>query len=513
MDCSIYNDNLNIIEKQIDSLKLEATRRNPYLLPEQIVPAIGHSKYGEEFRALQLEYESTLEKKNSCLENFRNNKKNKTTIENSDNKEDEIDYNKICKENYGNNVIVDPNNNEYCICKNWYERNKNKNRCIESIPNCSEYWPHTYLGDDNLCYCKDGYWRDSPDRNSCVPIAESCKKRHWNNVTVKENECYCKEGYRWDIDWKSCIKVNTNELKYKNFGIYKELAYKFAFNKEITTMPDIQRADMYWYLDRISTAKMVSNYAINALWLSPDLSKECIFKDISEVLDASYNYWVKKACQLGLMGQGISIFRGSDKVTRAEFATILSRLLNRNSNHLDNMNKAEPFYQKHLEYLYDYWIIDNLIHLWSSDSEIRWYVMLMLMRAGSSNENKIYNAQIYYDTITSVTNEAFNLILNADLESYTKKDYEKSIDIYEDTINEVIKIGSLNWDARFFNLILEWLSILWKYFEKRYQYKINPTNKTAQEIVDMDYYIDNTLLQGIKQFEQKFIKEYKINWN
>ena len=70
--------------------------------------------------------------------------------------------------------------------------------------------------------------------------------------------------------------------------------------------------------------------------------------------------------------------------------------------------------------------------------------MLMLMRAGSSNENKIYNAQIYYDTITSVTNEAFNLILNADLESYTKKDYEKSIDIYEDTINEVIKIGSLN---------------------------------------------------------------------
>jgi hypothetical protein len=42
--------------------------------------------------------------------------------------------------------------------------------------------------------------------------------------------------------------------------------------------------------------------------------------------------YAKLACQLGLMGQGITSFRPNDVVTRAEFGTVTSRMLRGNEN-------------------------------------------------------------------------------------------------------------------------------------------------------------------------------------
>jgi hypothetical protein len=42
-------------------------------------------------------------------------------------------------------------------------------------------------------------------------------------------------------------------------------AYKWAYKNGITTMPTVLQADMYGPLDRISMAKMLSQYAINVL--------------------------------------------------------------------------------------------------------------------------------------------------------------------------------------------------------------------------------------------------------
>ncbi|MBQ2600620.1 hypothetical protein II582_04680 [bacterium] len=41
------------------------------------------------------------------------------------------------------------------------------------------------------------------------------------------------------------------------------------------------------------------------------------------------------------------------KVTRAEFATVLSRLLNRDSDDLARLNSADPYYTEHMKYLED----------------------------------------------------------------------------------------------------------------------------------------------------------------
>ena len=160
-------------------------------------------------------------------------------------------------------------------------------------------------------------------------------------------------------------------------------AYTWAFNNLITTQSTIDKANMNWEITRIELSKMISNYVINVLEKKLDNSKKCQFFDITAELDKQYDNWVTKACQLWLMGQWISEFRPYDKVTRAEFWTILSRAL-----YGDKYNWWNPYYEKHLKQLNAVWIIKNISDA-ENRKEIRWYVMLMMMRS----QNWWWNSQ------------------------------------------------------------------------------------------------------------------------
>ncbi|MEI7557915.1 MAG: hypothetical protein WCJ45_03690 [bacterium] len=98
---------------------------------------------------------------------------------------------------------------------------------------------------------------------------------------------------------------------------FKE-AYAFASQKGITTQPTLQQADMEGKLLRSHMAKMLANYATNALHLSADTGKNCHFDDLAgqseEIKDS-----IILACQLGIMGVGITSFTPEGRVTRAEF--------------------------------------------------------------------------------------------------------------------------------------------------------------------------------------------------
>ena len=200
------------------------------------------------------------------------------------------------------------------------------------------------------------------------------------------------------ILWLACLfsvsfAYSTEEIQ----------AYNYAYQNFITTMPSINQANMWWDLTRIAMAKMLSNYAINILWLSPDYSKDCYFSDVSDSLDDKYSNWVSKACQLDLMWVGISRFRPYDTVTRAEFGTVLSRALNaKNTATLNQMNSATPYYYEHLRYLQREWIMNNISD--PSRLERRWRVMLMLMRADKNYEPEIIDHLTHsankIDTIT-----------------------------------------------------------------------------------------------------------------
>jgi hypothetical protein len=129
---------------------------------------------------------------------------------------------------------------------------------------------------------------------------------------------------------------------------------------------------MTWNLIRAHMAKMMVNYAMDVMWLTGDQTKECNFDDIQSQSDEMKSY-IKLSCQLGIMWVGVKSFNPKWLVTRAEFWTVLSRVL-----YWDTYNGWEKYYSNHLKILKENEIIKN------DDpklKELRWYVMLMLMRS------------------------------------------------------------------------------------------------------------------------------------
>ncbi len=132
-------------------------------------------------------------------------------------------------------------------------------------------------------------------------------------------------------------------------------------------------------------AKMISNYAINVLWIQPDTSKNCYFVDSN--INPNLVEYVTKSCQLWLMWQWVSSFRPKDSVTRAEFWTVLSRAL-----WWDQYEWWFTYYGNHLKALKAEWIMNNISS--PMDKEVRGYVMLMMMRSSKINENVENNVRI-----------------------------------------------------------------------------------------------------------------------
>lgn len=167
-------------------------------------------------------------------------------------------------------------------------------------------------------------------------------------------------------------------------------AYSWAYSKNITTMPTIEKANMNWNITRAEMAKMIANYAENVLGQTPDTSKECSFTDVDSKLDSDYDNWITESCQLWLMGQWITKFRPNDSVSRAEFWTILSRAL-----WWDKNEGWSRYYENHLKALKEAWIMNNTST--PNSKEIRWYVMLMMQRSNTNWNNQTPPAKPDWD--------------------------------------------------------------------------------------------------------------------
>ena len=211
-----------------------------------------------------------------------------------------------------------------------------------------------------LCIFSQGY------------IFSICIQWSWEcNDTIDSQKVLSDENIQLLIDlWT--IKATKQEVE--NYWLDQIKAYYWAFNNSITTQPSVKQANLEWNLTRAELAKMISNYTTEVLWKEIDTTKKCNFNDVSEELDSKYYYWITHACQLWLMWQGIDKFRPNDWVTRAEFWTVLSRALWWNKN-----GWWTTYYQNHLKALKSEWIMNNISS--PMNKELRWYVMLMLMRS------------------------------------------------------------------------------------------------------------------------------------
>jgi len=80
------------------------------------------------------------------------------------------------------------------------------------------------------------------------------------------------------------------------------------------------------------------------------------------------------------MGQGIEDFNPNGVVTRAQFGTVLDRVLNGSAN-----DGGTPYYTAHLQALSDAGIMTQISN--PNQLEIRGYVMLMMQRAAGAVTN------------------------------------------------------------------------------------------------------------------------------
>ena len=165
-------------------------------------------------------------------------------------------------------------------------------------------------------------------------------------------------------------------------------AYNWAYENKITTMDSIDKANMKWNITRQELAKMISNYATNILWRTPDTTKPCLFPDSNIIPDLVP--YVTESCQLWLMGQWVSSFKPTDPVTRAEFWTILSRAL-----WWDKYEWWSTYYENHLKALKSEWIMNRIET--PMNKEVRGFVMLMLMRSYDSDSTQTYDDKDRYE--------------------------------------------------------------------------------------------------------------------
>jgi len=156
-------------------------------------------------------------------------------------------------------------------------------------------------------------------------------------------------------------------------------AYNYAYGIGVTTQPTIDAANMYGSLTRVDMAKMMSNYAIEVLGKTPMTTAMCNFTDVANQTTEMQGY-ITKACQLGLMGVGLTAFDPSGVVTTAQFGTVLARAL-----YGTEYNGGTPYYAASLNALQAAGIMNNIST--PNAPEIRGYVMLMMQRAAANNSN------------------------------------------------------------------------------------------------------------------------------
>ena len=165
-------------------------------------------------------------------------------------------------------------------------------------------------------------------------------------------------------------------------------AYEWARKYNITTMDTVEEADPDGYVLRWHLAKMVVNYMVNVLWreVPYDIPYECVvWNDDPSIWESEeIRDYATKSCALWVMWIQMwnNEFKPNDIVTRAEFGTVVSRILWWDKYNSSN-TKWRYRYTLHLRALKNEWIMTQITRpmKWL---EIRKWVWVVMMRAQES---------------------------------------------------------------------------------------------------------------------------------
>jgi hypothetical protein len=158
------------------------------------------------------------------------------------------------------------------------------------------------------------------------------------------------------ITTQTGIKTDLPSTPTPTTTIVQQKAYEWALSKWITTVATVSQARLDSKITRAELAKMLSVYATDVLEKEPvqwDIT--CDFTDTNQVNKDLLPY-ITQVCELGIMGlqsdgkTPLKRFNPNAYVTRAEFGTVLSRVLYGTTNntsspqwregHLNNLKKS-----------------------------------------------------------------------------------------------------------------------------------------------------------------------------
>ena len=276
-----------------------------------------------------------------------------------------------------------------------------------------EYWNTVSYWDSNptkSCYSFAGWSPEIPTTMPAEDIVMAAKwtytcssssssGKSWGSSTTKKEETKATTWSAneeivlgWEVTEES---TNTEEVKEENTkpavvisdaakATYNEeqlAAYQWAYENDITTINDADEARLWDPLTRAELAKMMSQYISSVLKKSPIKADKPEYKDVDESLGDLADFIVK-AYQYQIMGidadgNALEYFNPNGLVTRAEYATVFSRVLYWSVNN----QKDGPYYEKHLAALKEAGILSNDD---PTIQEVRGWVMLMMYR--SANE-------------------------------------------------------------------------------------------------------------------------------
>jgi len=227
-------------------------------------------------------------------------------------------------------------------------------------------------------------WTKYTRPNSSTAIAQwSTPTAGWNNWWRSggwshRSNTITPTNYEWEVDANHGSAWNNDE------DDEYHIAHQWAYEKWLTSFENFNDARMFEDLTRAEMAKISSIFATKFYDKVPDTSAEksyaCSqYADLADV-NEELQWYIIQSCELGYMWylsnwiDYLTNFRPNDKISRAEVAIVFSRIMWWNTYAWDENH----WYEKHLQAMFDQWIIHNILTPFKD--EMRWDVFIMLSR-------------------------------------------------------------------------------------------------------------------------------------
>lgn len=179
-----------------------------------------------------------------------------------------------------------------------------------------------------------------------------------------------------EVDSPNAEAYIPSEEEIEKYGQKLFDAYNRAVNEWITTIDDISKVNFNKKITRAELAKMMVEFTSWVLGKEPVVTDKVDYSDVDPQKLWDLAWYIQLAYQYQIMWinqdwSPIENFNPSKTVTRAEFATVLSRVL-----YGDTYNQTwRYYYEKHIDALKNANILSNTDH---TLIESRWWIMTML---------------------------------------------------------------------------------------------------------------------------------------